>query len=80
MTTIILQAGWAISLMGRAARRAAMGRLLHVLGRATQRAGATAQARPVGLCRATAHGSSGCAVLGPGQISCAACWPIWPGP
>jgi hypothetical protein len=38
--------------MGRAARRAVMGRMLLVLGRVTQWAGAAAQARPVGSCRA----------------------------
>jgi hypothetical protein len=38
--------------MGRVARRATTGRLLQVLGRAAQRAGAAAQARPVGSCRA----------------------------
>jgi hypothetical protein len=57
MATIILQVGWAVSLMGRplmghAARRAATGRLLHMLGRVAQRAGVAAQARPIGSCRA----------------------------
>jgi hypothetical protein len=42
MTTIIFHAGWVGPLMGRAARRAIMGRLLLVLGRVTQWAGAAA--------------------------------------
>jgi hypothetical protein len=47
MTIIILQAGWAGLLMDRVARRAVTGRLLHMSGRATQRAAAAVQARPM---------------------------------
>jgi hypothetical protein len=50
--------------MGRAACRATTGRLLHVPGRAAQRAGAVAQARPVGSCRARDDPW----FFGPGQI------------
>jgi hypothetical protein len=66
--------------MSHVARRAATGRMLHVPGRATQRAGAAAQARLISLCRArhTTHGSSGRAVLELAQISRATYCPIWP--
>jgi hypothetical protein len=74
MTTIILQVIWVVPLMGCAARRAATGHLLRVSGRATQRARAAAQARPVGsVVPGMAHGSSGRVILGPGQISRATC-------
>jgi hypothetical protein len=62
--------------MGCATRRAAMGRLLRVPSCAAQQAGAAAQAQPIG----TTHGSLGRTVLGPCQISCAMCWPIWLNP
>jgi len=72
---------WAVPLLGRAAHRASRARLIHVPGRAAQRAAAAAQARPTVLHGpGTAHKSSGRAVLGPGQFVRAACWPIWPGP
>jgi hypothetical protein len=62
--------------MGRAARRAATGRLLFM--RAVPPNGLERWPKHGPLARTVpsiAHGFSGCAVLGLGQISRAACWP-----
>jgi hypothetical protein len=70
-----------VPLLGRAAHRASQTRLIHVPGRAAQRATAVAQARPKMLHGpGTAHRSSDRAMLGPGQFVCAVCRPIWPAP
>jgi hypothetical protein len=67
--------------MGRVAHHAATGCLPRVSGHAAN----TLEWRPKhgSLARAmsgTTHDSSSRAVLGPDQISCAACWAICPGP
>jgi hypothetical protein len=81
MTIIILHAGWVVPLMGRAA--VVPQRTACFTWRAVSPNGLEWQPKHSPLAHAVsgmAYGSSGRVVLGLGQISRDAYWPIWPDP
>jgi hypothetical protein len=81
MTIIMLHAGWVVLLMGHAA--VVPQRTACFTWRAVSPNGLEWRPKHSPLAHAVsgmAYGSSGRVVLGLGQISCDAYWPIWPGP